>query len=489
MLLLNQGLHFLLSIKEEYAEQLDMIVLKLAAKERSAAASSCKALHAAVKGVLASLHLSKDTDVSSVAEAIAKGEYHRVARLHIAGDAAASPQLPTLVALLAPKLQQLISSGSSPSIIPCLATLVSYDSLNSLSLSLPSLQPASQGPLLVRVLGQLTLLTALKLDIKEPATTMTSSQSPLASLPQLQQLTLGGKVHVSSLPSSLTALTLAGHAASALPHVSSCRALERLGFDAAILPDEHDTSHDLWRTLTPLTALTALEGTFRSWEHDEFGSDHWAEVGSAAADSLAVAQRLRRLCLGDVSSPGMMDGVEISWFVGPCGDLSVLTNLEALWMQFSAAAGVPANPPPQLREMRVNVYEGDETTDLRSYTGLTSLTLELSDDLPMLPLLPAEELQEVTVVCMEDMEGQLGNFDFMPKLRRFTYYGREVKSTVLAAMFSLGPALEEVCLYVEDPKVTAEAAEEALEPKRHKPVVKVFKVGDAEGNPPIIVEA
>jgi hypothetical protein len=468
-----QGLHFLFSVKEEYAEVLDMIVVKLDAKEMSAAASTCKALQTAVKGALTSLHLNTEEDVLLVAAAVAKGEYHRVARLHIGDKAAASPHLATLVALLAPKLQQLISSGNSPSIIPCLATLVSYSTLSSLSLTLPSLHPASQGPLLIRLLGQLTCLTALTLDIDEPPAALTSTPFPLASLPQLNQLALGGKVAVCSLPPGLTALTLTNHAASVLPHVSSCLSLQRLGFDAAILPDDHDTSQHLWDTLAPLTALSALEGTFEVYGSGEVDSDHWAEVGAAAADSLAVAQRLKRLCLGDVSSPTMLDGMDVSWFMGPCGDLSVLTNLEALWVQFSAVGGVPQNPPPRLRELRVNVYEGDEDTNLCSYTGLTSLTLELSADNPMLPLLPVAELRELVVVCHVDVEGQLGNFDFMPKLQRFTYHGKELKSTVLAAILSLGPSLEEVELFVEDPQAVSEAAQEFLEPKRHKPVVKV----------------
>ena len=227
-------------------------------------------------------------------------------------------------------------------------------------------------------------------------------------LPNLKQLRLDGRLKVmADLPSSLTSLTLSGPAGSAVTSISACLQLQQLTFHGAMLPVSF-SSQQLWSTLTPLTALTALEGTLRSPPY-VWGSTYWGAIGSEAPSSLPVVQRLKRLGLIEESRQ-LLNKQQVSGFMVAKGDISMLTKLESLCLDVTT--GTPAQPivklPANLRELHIPVPSRG-TLPRGEYSSLKHLTLEVPFDGPGSFLLDMSgvpsTLEELTIVVVKSLSG------------------------------------------------------------------------------------
>jgi hypothetical protein len=221
-----------------------------------------------------------------------------------------------------PQLQQLsfmCPARTGRYLIPSLASL---SHLASLKLSLGSLQAPVHYSLLDAAFSQLVQLTHLTLSLEGVPAGAAALQS-LSCLSQLRELSLAGEVEAGYLPTALTALTMGGDRTTDIPLVSGCLQLERLVLENALLPGRNQSADALWATLTPLTALRDLEGTVD-------GYDAWARVGSEAASSLPVLQRLERFCIGFHSLFG--DGRNGCGCVEGLGHIRGFTKLQALWL-------------------------------------------------------------------------------------------------------------------------------------------------------------
>ena len=319
--------------------------------------------------------------------------------------------------------------------------------------------------------GSYPKLAKLHIHHAEPA--LCNVSSLLRQLPNLKQLRLDGRLKVADLPSSLTSLTLSGQAGSAVTGISKCLQLQQLTFQEAMLPGRF-TSEQLWSALTPLTALTALEGTLKHplhdwdpWDNPPWGRGYWGAIGSEAPSSLPVVHRLKRLGLKQLSRH-MLNKQQVSGFMVAKGDISMLTKLESLCLDMTT--GTPAQPiaklPRTIQELHIPVpIRG--TLALGDYSALKRLTLEVPfeepDSFSLLDMsgVPST-LKELTIaVHKRSDQFEIQGMRAMPCLQKFTWWGfhwallqvplhggPRGPPGVLTLMPTCAPSLREVDLYI-----------------------------------------
>ena len=409
---------------------LEALALQLSPHNRTAAASSCKALAAAVCSITTGLSIQAESDIRAAAARVSEGHYPRVVSLELKPPAVnTNPAvLHSLLSALSAKLQQLTAHGLKPEAIPSIQHLRRFQQLRSLHLSFPSSSPLQAEDCydLNRALKHLKPLTQLSLSIVDWPPHARPLKA-LRHLTNLQQLSLGGEAWVSKLPPALTSLTLAGGSGWALNDVSSCLQLQQLHFEAAELPDELSMASDLWGVLTPLTALTALEGTLGELENMmEVDASSWAQVGSGAPESLAVVKRLRRLALAVAPGGFLMDD-EVHLAMQKVGDMQTLTNLEVLWVYCSMPEDVPGLPS-SLQELRLGLGYALgflHPLDLRFLKTLTKLTVEVGSMRAGTDLILPTTLKELIVVTDEHGELRVPGVRPapLPKLTHLSYWG------------------------------------------------------------------
>ena len=407
---------------------LEALASHLSSKNRAAAAGSCTALAAAIRSITTDLKIQAERDLHAAEARISGGHYRSVVCLELKAPAVNDDPavLHGLLSALYPKLQQLSAHDLNTKAIPSIQCFLNSQQLRSLHLSFPCISPlqAEDCDDLNRALKHLKLLTQLSLSIADWPPHAQPFEA-IHHLTNLQQLSLGGQARVSKLPPSLTSLILVGGSAWALSDISSCLQLQQLRFEEAELPDELSTGPDLWEVLTPLTALTASEGTLDEYMEmmviDE-GVSSWARVGSEAPESLPVVRRLK--CLAIAAEPvGLLVDDELPFIMHQAGSMSMLTGLETLWVSCSAPADA-RGLPPTLRELRLGLGSGleqDESLDLSFISSLSKLTLEVCNASSGCPLLLPTSLEELILVTDEDGGISVPAVPAtLPKLRSFS---------------------------------------------------------------------
>ena len=399
---------------------LEAVAGLLTAEEQPLAAITCRSLAAAIRSVVTKLKLQAAQDLHDFAAALGAGHYSNLSVLHVEPSASVPFQLPAFLSSLPrqlPRLQELkLTTGPT-------AGTQQYSSL-------------------ARTLGCLTSLTRLSIHVPDERTGPLLLLPYLSSLNNLQDLCLGGALATHSLPTGLKILRLANAAGTSLSHVDSCLQLRDLQLHDAELPEGWGQSQNFWGALTPLTALTALQGFLCC--SDLLDGACWTEVGSGARQRLPVVQCLKRLCLGKTGT--MLSNTTASGCIRGIGALSMLTNLEMLWLDNSTdSLGGPL--PAGLQHLRLG-----GVADLRCCTSLCSLTLEVKENGMRVGWLP-ESLQELAVIHHEDHWRGLGlrNFARLPSLQRFSCWAPAhcFKSHgKLKQIMRFGPKLEVVHLYV-----------------------------------------
>ena len=462
-----QGLAALFTTQQSPKERavLEAVAILLSPQNRAAAATSCTALAAAVRSLTTNLSIQAKRDLRAATARASEDGYPRVVCLELKSPAANVDPATTLALLsaLSDKLQQLTAHGLKPQAIASMQCLGNFQQLRSLHLSFPNCYSLQVEDCynLNSALEHLTSLTQLSLSIADRHP-LAEPLKALRHLTKLQQLSLGGKAWVSKLPPALTSLTLAGRSGRALPLVSSCLQLQQLRFEAAEPPADLSTPFSMWEVLTPLTALTSLEGTLGElglWLGVGVGGRVWGGVGSDAPESLPVVQRLRRLAVADTPGTFLMDeGVHLA--IEKEGDMHTMTNLEVLWVCCNCPDDVPGLPS-SLRELRLRLGFGlhmAEPLDLRSLNNLSKLTLEVYDASFEKSLLLPTSLEELTLVT--DVDGELSVPALpapLPKLKRFNSWGNghKVQKVDVENIFRMSPCLEQVQLYVTSYTTTA----------------------------------
>ena len=441
-----QGLPSLFSIEQGYDHFLDLIISQLPLEDRHRAASTCRAFAKAARDAVRCVQLTRGADVISAADAVAAGRYPHLIQLHLADFAAISEHLLALLALLSARLQLLHSTDFPSAAIPSLVPIASFSQLQSLSLDMPLVETHAEWTLLESALGQLTPLTQLTLTIC--SVRALRPLTSLSALSKLQQLSIGGFVYPNSLPPSITSLSLAGPAADDGIEAasSSCLQLQQLQLESAMLPQGSDW---LWAKLQPLTVLTALEGSVAI---RDLGELSWGTIGSEAAASWPVVQRLQRLCLGGMTcNPAFYDGLRVTGFIGSQGELSMLTKMTALWVEVGAGPDPPLGGPPKfplnLRELRVSSTQWH--LPLGTRTALTKLTWEMNpDDVESLCFdfnVACEVVQGLALLGGVDTE--LTKLKAMPQLRVLHVQACCLDAGVVGCLLHLAPGLEEVHFY------------------------------------------
>ena len=476
-----QGLVSLFDKDQGHAHLLDHIVQCLPDADRPAAATTCRALATAVQEAVTALSISAPDDISLLARAVADGRYSKATQLTIAETASSSVDVPALAALMAPRLTHLTTEGSTGRLLIPQLNTSTFSQLRSLTLDLSCPLPSFQQTLLGHALGQLTPLTHLSLSSSDSDSALGDQRLlvDLAPLTSLQQLSLQGVVTASALPPAITALSLGQEAAAALPLVATCLDLQQLVLKRASLPEACAKARDFWVALTPLTALTAIEGTMSGY-HDDGNEESWGQIGSEALDSLPVVERLKRLCLGSCASMLSADGIDVGGFLTVSGRLDTFTSLEALHIHLFREDLKTASA---LRELRVYL---EATQGLRGCTQVTSLTLELdSYRHGKIRCIPSAQLEDLTVVALaQEASASLTDFVPMSRLKRFTMYNPQITSGLIGAILNLGPCLEEVHLYhlrhmdeePEDLQVTEQLVREHLHYMWRKPQVTLYEL-------------
>ena len=404
---------------------LEAVASRLTATERAIAATTCTSLAAAFKVVTTKLKLQAAQDLCKVAVAADAAQYPNLVLLHVEPKAAvASDHLPALLSSL-PRLQELRLTAP-PAATP--RAVQRYSFLND-------------------SLSTLIALTRLSLQIPSSSKVAAVPLPSLSSLSSLQDLCLGGELAARSLPTGITTLRLHESAGTNLSHVSSCIHLQGLQLVDAYLPEGWEGDSGMfWAALRPLTALTAIVGTL-DYMGEFLGDPCWTEVGSGAPDSLPVVQRLNQLCLGEPCT--MLPGITVNDRICSKGTLTIFTNLEMLWLD--CPKGTPPlgeSLPLGLRQLRLR-----GAADIRRYTNLTSLTLEVKEggrgmSVNQMPT----SLQELSVVHHEDHKGCLGlrSFARLPRLQRCSCWAPTCCFTPekVREIVRLGPQLAHVHMYV-----------------------------------------
>jgi hypothetical protein len=464
--------------KLDHAQLVASVVSFLPASSLQAAANSCQVLRAAVQRTAAALRLHTGDDVTAAAAAVALGRFPNVVQLELEAKAVADADASLLLALKAPKLRQLSSLSGSSAVISSLSNIARYSQLCHLKLELAEPAPPAHQLLLRQSLSQLVSLSRLTLVGQQEDQGMLLPLGSMSCMSNLRELSLGGLVQPTDQPPAVTALTLNCSAGRVLPSVSSCLVLEQLHLCSVLLPEHWiDSVESFWVALTPLTRLTRLEGSIR-----DLGA-WWGNVGSEAADSLPVVQRLRRLCLSCIETEPFADGQRVHARFSRAGSLSQLTGLEALWLDYIVDDDDDDENvlqlPLGLRELRIPIDLG---RSLESYRNLTALTVEVvNEEYPVnLDKLPPS-LQELTLVAdVHCLDEEIGTLKMMPELRRFTLFGFKLSVATIAAIICLHPCLEEVHFYRHSDDYIEEAfigqVREVLQVLHRKPVVKVSKV-------------
>ena len=310
-----------------------------------------------------------------------------------------------------------------------------------------------------------------KLQIQLAASEPSNISPVLSNLPSLQQLHLHGQLSVSaSLPSSLTSLSLSGPAAaSAVSSISNCLQLQQLAFQEAVLPVGF-SSAQLWSTLTPLTALTALDGTLAipscPSPADPISSDvalnpgqPWGAIGSEAPSSLPVVQRLKRLGL-EQTSHYVLNKQQVSGFMVARGDISMLTKLEFLCLDLTTAARATAQPIVRLPANLLELHTTSPSTGSVVWSDLSflkqvSIEVTLTEVRPMVSMqgIPST-LERVDIIgnTSREMKFQIQGMGVMPSLQNFTWWGDiwGLLSFQRGLMRNLAPSLRKVELFISD---------------------------------------
>ena len=167
-----------------------------------------------------------------------------------------------------------------------------------------------------------------------------------------------------------------------------------------------------------------------------------------------MLERLKRFRLESTSElrlKGQHNGIWVERFVTLKGDLSTFSNLQALAVSVQDSMITSTTLPPNLRDLHLSCFHDEEGPKLQSYTGLTSLTLDLLwCFVPELDMsrLPWGELQELDIILTDDQTISMSRFVPMPKLRRATFWGSvELEPGSVGCLLNLAPKLEQLQLY------------------------------------------
>ena len=273
----------------------------------------------------------------------------------------------------------------------------------------------------------------------------------LRNLPSLQQLHLHGLSFSASLPSSLTSLTLSGRPDPAvLTSISNCVQLQQLTFQEALLPISF-SSEELWSTLTPLTALSALEGTLRR-HHYAHVTIIWGDIGSEAPSSLPVVQRLKRLCLKEESRQ-LLNKQQVSGFMVAKGDISMLTKLESLCLDMTTGRRDTGPASVKLPENLLELHTSALSTGRTAWSDLSSLK-QLSIEVTLTEVRPTVSMEGVssTLRALTMQQCWHGVKDPGHAGEKFTWWGhvRGISRGCLHLRPVTAPSLREVVLFIVD---------------------------------------
>ena len=222
-------------------------------------------------------------------------------------------------------------------------------------------------------------------------------------------------------------------------------------------------SQQLWSALTPLTALTALEGTLAipSGPHTNLfpvdPGQPWGAIGSEAPSSLPVIQRLKRLGLKQLSRQ-LLNKQQVSGFMVAKGDISMLTKLESLCLDVTR--DTPAQPIVKLPAHLLELHTSALSTGRIFWSNLSSLK-RLS-----IEVAPAEvsatvslegvpsALQELNIIggTNDELGFRFQGIRVMRCLQKFTWWGHPWGLASLHGhlMPVLTPSLREVELFIAD---------------------------------------